>query len=174
MGPSRRHEDSFLSELGYAGTSAGEDQRVEKGDRMSIINLKLEPGDKLKPCPFCGEHDDCLELGNTHTPCYVVACLNCGAEITGDYFGEAYDFDRTSGGHLPSHEKAKASAIAKWNRRDAGVDRAFRAAKLFIEATPCDPDINNYQAAKWVDYLNALKEIGEEHGTAKLPVQNLG
>lgn len=85
---------------------------------MSIINLKLEPGDKLKPCPFCGEFDDCLELQNTHTPSYWVACLNCSAEVHGDYFGEAYDFDRECGGHLPSHEKAKASAIAKWNRRD--------------------------------------------------------
>lgn len=70
-------------------------------------------------------------------------------------------------GILPSDEVLEFVSKEKFD----ALDRAFRAAKLFIEATPCDPDINNYQAAKWVDYLNALKEIGEEHGKVSLPIQ---
>lgn len=81
---------------------------------MGIINLTLTEADEVLPCPFCGSDD--IELANTHTPSYWVECLECSAEVHGQYFEEAFNFD-PDGGHLLSHEKAKASALKAWNRR---------------------------------------------------------
>ena len=40
--------------------------------------------DELKPCPFCGsDRIEIDDLGYQETPCWFVACNNCGAEISG-------------------------------------------------------------------------------------------
>lgn len=75
------------------------------------INLALEETDKLLPCPFCGGTE--LELCNTWTACYWIECQTCEAQVA----GKAYSDPR----RLSSHEKSKASAIAKWNTRSAVV-----------------------------------------------------
>ena len=73
---------------------------------MNIISLTLVH-DYVLRCPFCGGDD--IELKNTHTASYWIEC-KCGAEMHGRPF---------PGHGLKSHEKAKASAIEKWNDREA-------------------------------------------------------
>lgn len=79
-----------------------------------IINLKLTPPEKLLPCPFCGSAN--LELGNTWTACYWIMCDDCTAEVHGEPFGED---DGKGHYRVRAHRKAKASAIEKWNTREA-------------------------------------------------------
>lgn len=75
-----------------------------------FINLSLEEGDIVFPCPFCDSVD--LELQNTHTATYWIECRECSAEVTGTSYGDGK-------GRLAKsqHAKAKASAIIAWNRR---------------------------------------------------------
>jgi capsular polysaccharide biosynthesis protein len=63
----------------------------------------------LLPCPFCGAPSHHLEVLNTHTPAYWVACMECGAEMYG----------QSAEGHYAkrAHRRAFLSAIAAWNRR---------------------------------------------------------
>ena len=79
----------------------------------STIHLKLEDKDITAPCPFCGGFE--YELLNTHTPSYMIECP-CGAEMHGEYFDPGH-----TGAHaFAAHKKAKASTIARWNRRQSG------------------------------------------------------
>lgn len=71
-------------------------------------------GQTLLPCPFCGK-DDALEICNTHTPVFWIAC-ECGSEMHGEYVDGA--------GNVPNHEQAYAnyrqalvSAVSTWNTR---------------------------------------------------------
>lgn len=75
-------------------------------------------GNELLPCPICGSTD--LELANTHTPSYWVACHNCGAEVPGDLpdgggsvISSQQDCERL-------HRTAINSAVARWNTRSTG------------------------------------------------------
>lgn len=77
-----------------------------------------EHHDRLKSCPFCGTKTD-LEIGNTHTPWFWVACRNCGVEVMGS------TPKRKRGGKIltPSSAlrifaEAMELAIAQWNTRD--------------------------------------------------------
>jgi Lar family restriction alleviation protein len=74
------------------------------------INLKLEPGDLVLPCPFCGGKP---ELQNTHTAAYWLEC-ECGAEVHGRAFGQSLSSVELTHRH---HRNAKKSALAAWNRR---------------------------------------------------------
>jgi len=78
-----------------------------------IHNLRLEPGDCVLPCPFCGSAD--VELRNTHTASYWMACNECGAEHHG---GKAFGRNiESSYLTLRHHQLAKVSALKAWNRR---------------------------------------------------------
>lgn len=78
-----------------------------------VINLALLPGDDVRPCPFCGSGE--VALRNTWTASYWVACDDCGAEVHGGDKGvrRFKDPDR----NYKAHERAKALALAAWNRR---------------------------------------------------------
>jgi hypothetical protein len=85
---------------------------------MPICNLRLSDKEfaSLRGCPCCGSFF--LELRNTHTAAYWIACLNCeeegySVEISGRNIGSGPSFELT----LAQHEAAKASAIEAWNRR---------------------------------------------------------
>ncbi|MBS1722627.1 MAG: Lar family restriction alleviation protein [Armatimonadetes bacterium] len=67
----------------------------------------------LLPCPFCGSDE--LEVCNTHTPYYWVAC-ECSAEIHGDYDPDRYRLD-TEDEFRRVHETALQSAVDMWNKR---------------------------------------------------------
>lgn len=67
---------------------------------------------KLKPCPFCGNRE--LEVTNTHTASYWVECLECGAEVSGEYGGDGF---QTETAFRAGHELALRSAVKAWNRR---------------------------------------------------------
>ena len=77
-----------------------------------MINLTIEDGDNVKPCPFCGEK--CIDMWNTHRACYTVQCLECGAEITGKAYGSNVESSKLTRRH---HSNAKLSALVAWNRR---------------------------------------------------------
>jgi hypothetical protein len=79
----------------------------------AIINLTLDASDDVKPCPFCGAGRESLELCNTHTPYYWIAC-QCAAEV----HGLAYSVGRHGvEGEKRQHALAKKSALEAWNRR---------------------------------------------------------
>lgn len=87
--------------------------QIHNLDEGRHIHMEIEPEDKLLPCPFCGSSD--LELANTHTAAYWVACLICGAEHQGGRaYGSNTDSNRLT---MRQHRMAKASALAAWNRR---------------------------------------------------------
>ncbi len=79
------------------------------------MHIGLEPNNKVSPCPFCG--GDNLDLHNTHTACYTVECISCGANVTGKSFGTNR---RSEDLTLRDHRNAKSSALAAWNRRAPG------------------------------------------------------
>ena len=81
-----------------------------KKDDYPIINLELEASDEVLPCPFCGGTD--LELCNTHTASYWIECP-CGAEVRGGGFSPKRGYAQ-----MKHHLKAKAAALAAWNRRE--------------------------------------------------------
>lgn len=78
----------------------------------NIIQLGLTPKDRVEPCPFCGGTD--IEIQNTHTPSYWMACQNpkCRAEVHGEWYDPG-----ALGSELKAHEKSKQSALRRWNRR---------------------------------------------------------
>lgn len=67
-----------------AAAKAADARRRLVGD-SPIRNLELNKNDVLKPCPFCGSGDQLLV--NTHTACYWISCVMCGAEMHGEAFG---------------------------------------------------------------------------------------
>lgn len=78
-----------------------------------------EHHNRLKPCPFCGTKDD-LEICNTHTESFWIACRNCGVEVTGPRP------QRQRGGKILTAERAERVfaeamelAIEQWNTRAA-------------------------------------------------------
>ena len=77
-----------------------------------IIKLHLELTDQREDCPFCGSAD--LELHNTHTAYYCVECNECGAQVSGKPFGTRLPSNKLT---MANHRRAKASALAAWNRR---------------------------------------------------------
>jgi Lar family restriction alleviation protein len=79
---------------------------------MPITNLSLEPGDKVRGCPFCGGAD--IQVYNTHTACYTVTCEGCDAEVHGPQVAPRTKSHRLTEAH---HREAKDSALAKWNMR---------------------------------------------------------
>ncbi len=83
-----------------------------------IRNLKIEAGDLVLPCPFCGNSqvgEGNLELMNTHTACYWIACP-CGVEVTGKCYGTDKSSEKLT---LKEHQWAKTSALNNWNSRNA-------------------------------------------------------
>lgn len=78
-----------------------------------ITHLELEDGDHFLACPFCGSCE--VELLNTHTACYWIACP-CGVEVTGKGYGGHKQSENLS---LSDHKRAKKSALERWNRREA-------------------------------------------------------
>lgn len=83
----------------------------------------------LLACPFCC--GDNLELQNTHTPAFWIACDDCGAEMHGECIGDgpaegpfSYSaspsgpFEATLDGLPPNYQEAALNAVEKWNRRD--------------------------------------------------------
>lgn len=102
---------------------------------MPMINLELEPEDHVLPCPFCGR--TVLELCNTWTASYWIECGECGASAHGEAFGGNIDSSDECNDEQweECHAKAKASALAAWNRRtpkaceaQARLERATSAA----------------------------------------------
>jgi len=76
-----------------------------------IRQLKLNPQDTVKHCPFCG---GVPTLRNTHTASYWLECSGCDTKVGGKVFGyDKYSIDLT----LLDHQKAKTSAIEAWNKR---------------------------------------------------------
>jgi Lar family restriction alleviation protein len=91
-------------------------QEPDRSDASGITNLQLTREDNVLPCPFCGGTD--IELRNTHTASYWMACMDCGAEHHG---GQGYGLNFQS--HkvpLRCHKLAKASTLKAWNRRPSG------------------------------------------------------
>ena len=79
----------------------------------AIINLTLEASDDVKPCPFCGAGRESLELCNTHTPSYWIAC-QCTAEV----HGVAYSVGRHGvepAGLTPAHPRS--GSLSSWEMR---------------------------------------------------------
>ncbi|EIW6162789.1 Lar family restriction alleviation protein [Salmonella enterica subsp. enterica serovar Saintpaul] len=70
-------------------------------------------GATLLPCPFCGSEN--LEVCNTHTPSYWVACLNCGGEKHTSIDG--YPALTSPELALGVHMSAFKMAVNGWNQR---------------------------------------------------------
>lgn len=81
-----------------------------------VISATYDPAKhgKLKKCPFCGSAD--LEVNNTHTPSFWVECLNCSAEVHGDY-DSANDKPSSFLERCDLYIRALVSAVTCWNRR---------------------------------------------------------
>ena len=70
------------------------------------------PDAPLKPCPFCGGTEAALEVWNTLETIYVIHCDDCGGR------GPLSEAVRSA-----EFEKAKKSAVSRWNARvEEGVD----------------------------------------------------
>jgi hypothetical protein len=61
-----------------------------------------ESSAELRECPFCGSEN--LEVCNTHTPSFWVACLDCGSQAHGQHYPGNY-------------QRALESAVTAWNLR---------------------------------------------------------
>jgi hypothetical protein len=84
----------------------------EIGFSGSIVYVETEHG-RLLPCPFCGSDD--LEVCNTHTPSYWIACKSCDAEASGEV---APDYDRHHlAPYLAAHWFGLLTAVKWWNTR---------------------------------------------------------
>lgn len=104
---------------------------------MTIYNLKIEPGDDVLPCPFCGSEN--VELNNSWTASYWVECLEC----EGRAHGKAFGTDCTPKELTLRHNKlAKASALAAWNRRDSSPERErlFEELLVWADDVGLDPE----------------------------------
>jgi len=68
------------------------------------------------------------------------------------------------------HEKSDIAAelahrdieIQKLQQRNKALGAAFTAAKGYIDASPCDPDINNEQIEAYQKYQEALAQLDKE------------
>lgn len=90
----------------------------------------------LKPCPFCGGSN--LEVSNTHTASFWVACNDCDAQTHGEYFDgpqrndkfhyencpDGSSFEATYDDLHPEYQKAFRSAVKAWNTRVASESAA--------------------------------------------------
>lgn len=65
---------------------------------------------QLKPCPFCGETPDGVDIGDSEA---VVRCDGCACEGPPATIGENCDND--------DDDAIEAAAIAFWNQRKLGV-----------------------------------------------------
>ena len=72
-------------------------------------HLELQPVDKLRPCRSCSGTR--LELTNSGIASYAIQCSECGTRIRGKNYN---GWEQTE--PEKAHTKAKASAIAAWNR----------------------------------------------------------
>lgn len=71
----------------------------------------------LLPCPFCGPaHLDMVELVNTHTPCYWVACGNCDADGPSSTVWNGRKV-RSLKACVTLHRDAMVQAVSLWNTR---------------------------------------------------------
>lgn len=86
----------------------------ELGDNLSGSATSLRT-EGLKACPFCNSAE--LEICNTHTPSYWVACIECGGECGGK--APRYKTIATLKKAISLHRAALLSAIEAWNRRAA-------------------------------------------------------
>jgi Lar family restriction alleviation protein len=86
-------------------------QSTDREPVTEIINLQLEPTDKLLPCPFCGGTEMVLE--NTHSPSYWIECP-CGAEMHAGGVKWKTEAGKNS---MANHKKAKQMTIDAWNKR---------------------------------------------------------
>jgi len=84
----------------------------------------------LKRCPFCGGEN--LDIGNTHTASFWIECVDCGAQVSGEYFEGphrqdffCYSPEPINNFHAnydqlhPEYKNAFDSAVAAWNTRAA-------------------------------------------------------
>ena len=60
----------------------------------------------LSRCPFCGGEG---KLEHTWTASYWIECVDCDAEVSGTWSGDA--------SKPQDHKKAARSAVTAWNRR---------------------------------------------------------
>ena len=76
-----------------------------KQDRRFDAEISA-PAAVLLGCPFCGGAG---RLEHTHTACYWIECVDCDAQVTGQWSGDA---------SKPSHHvRAVRSAVDAWNHR---------------------------------------------------------
>lgn len=95
----------------------------------------------LPVCPFCGS--DCLEVTNTHTPCFTVECQDCGGNISGDSYTSEITSSKSgklfSGRTLTNrlkyaeaYRKAVVSAVYQWGQRGPAVGMSISRARDMV------------------------------------------
>lgn len=91
----------------------GDEGRGFRASNVSVDNTGL------RPCPFCGMTAG-LEVTNTHSPIYTVACAECGTEGPHGDPHQPYEEPITDKALcIRLHHQAHADAVERWNRRFA-------------------------------------------------------
>ena len=80
----------------------------------------------VRSCPFCGSFS--ILISNTHTACYGVSCIHCGAEITGPSLEKSRW--KTAARKISDHLKAIRKTVISWNARHPETDSEIRPARL--------------------------------------------
>lgn len=141
----------------------------------------------LLPCPFCGGND--LEIANTHTASFWVACNDCDAEVHGDYvegpqrddkfhyqaFPDDSRLEASYEDLYPEYQRSFRSAVLAWNTRAPtpaaqsagpmgyaqGYEDAIEAAAFYV-LDHCTDGYTHAEALRTMTRPDAAQSAGQE------------